>query len=178
MKTGRGAKHIGFERTESEKFSEKFFDWTIREMPRSWRLEVQISENPHPNEGIKNSARFLTLHGSLLRQLHGLTRGHFSLMELPTALLKGPAALSGVYEDRDMSDGLAGAEVDEKRVFNHALRETVRLFLSGSEPWPEFPCPLDDRKVSDRWSIELWRKDQAVMASAFHEIIQPLRTKR
>jgi len=183
MKAARGAKHIGFERVESEPRtsqteSEKFFDWTIREMPRSWRLEVQISESPQPNEGFKNSARFLTLHGSLLRQLHGLTRGHFSLMELPTALLKGPAALSGVYEDRDMSDDLAGADADEKRVFNHALRETVRLFLSGIESWPEFPCPLDDRKVSDRWSIELWRKDQATMAAAFQEIIQPLRTKR
>jgi hypothetical protein len=147
-------------------------------MPRSWRLEIQIRETSEKNSGFKSAPRFFKIHGAVLRQLHGLCRGHFSMMELPTALLKGPAGLSGVYEDRDMSDELAGPVAEDKRVFNHGLRETVQMFLEGIEPWPEFPCPLDDRKVPDRWSVDLWEKDQAELKAAFEEFIQPIRVKQ
>lgn len=195
-----GTEHIGFERTESEPLAtqvesellkllrppcnragvkpDKFFDWSIREMPRSWRLEIQTQETREKYAGFRSAHRFFNVHGSLLRQLHGLTRGHFSLMEMPTALLKGPAGLSGVYEDRDMSDELAGPASDDKRTFNQGLRETAQLFLDGIEPWPEFPCPLDDRKVPDRWSVDLWEKDQAALKQAFEDFVQPLRMKQ
>ena len=195
-----GTEHIAFERTESELKAtqvesellkllkppcnragvkpDKVFDWVIREMPRSWRLEVQHQETREKNAGFRSAPRFFKLHGALLRQLHGLTRGHFSLIELPTALLKGPAGLSGVYEDRDMSDELAGPLGEDKRVFNLGLRETAQLFLDGLENWPEFPCPLDDRKVPDRWSTDLWEKDQQVLKEAFADFVQPLRMKQ
>lgn len=195
-----GTEHIAFERTESELKAtqvesemlkllkppcnragvkpDKFFDWTIREMPRSWRLEVQTQETREKNAGFRSAHRFFNVHGSLLRQLHGLTRGHFSLMELSTALLKGPAGLSGVYEDRDMCDELAGPMTEDKRIFNQGLRETVQMFFDGIEQWPEFLCPLDDRKVPDRWSADLWEKDQVVLKEAFDNFIRPLRMKQ
>lgn len=195
-----GTEHIGFERTESEPLAtqvesellkllrppcnragvrpDRFYDWTIREMPRSWRLEVVSHETREKNAGFRSGPRFFNVHGSLLRQIHGLTRGHFSLMELPTALLKGPAGLSGVYEDRDMSDGLAGLQPVEKRAFNQGLKETARLFLEGIESWPEFPCPLDESKIQDRWSMDLWIKDQIVLRESFEDFIRPLRMKQ
>lgn len=198
-----GTEHIGFERTESEPKAtavesallkilrppcnragvgpDKVFDWVVREMPRSWRLEVQIQEGHEANQhdaGFRAAARVFKAHGALLRQLHGLSRGHFSLMELPTGLLKGPAGLAGVYIDRDMNDDLAGISFEDKRVFNQGLRETTQMFLDGIEPWPEFPCPIDDRKLSDRWSADLWQKDQVELKLAFESLIRPLRARQ
>lgn len=147
-------------------------------MPRSWRLEIQTHESAEKNTGFKSAPRFFKAHGALLRQLHGLSRGHFSIMELPTALLKGPSGAAGSYVDRDMCDDLAGPSNEEKRVFNEGLRETVQMFLDGIEPWPEFPCPLDSRKTSDRWSIDLWEKDQTELKEIFTDMIRPLRMKQ
>ncbi len=195
-----GTEQIQFERTESESKAtavesellkmlkppcnragvkpDRVFDWVIREMPRSWRLEIQTFETAARHAGFRAAPRVFKAHGALLRQLHGLCRGHFSILELPTGLLKGPAGLSGVYLDRDMNDDLAGASSDEKRIFNQGLRETTQMFLDGIEPWPDFPCPLDGRKVSDRWSLDLWAKDQAELKGSFETLIQPLRLKQ
>lgn len=195
-----GTEHISFERTESEASAtavetallkilrppcnragvgpERVFDWVVREMPRSWRLEVQTYDTSERNAGFKAAPRVFKAHGALLRQLHGLTRGHFSIMELPTGLLKGPAGLAGVYIDRDMNDDLAGPLSEDKRIFNQGLRETTQMFLDGIEPWPQFPCPLDDRKVADRWSADLWEKDQSELRSVFEHLVRPLRARQ
>jgi hypothetical protein len=195
-----GTEHIGFERTESEPKAtavesallkilkppcnragvgpERVFEWIVREMPRSWRLEVQTHDTSERDAGFKAAPRVFKAHGALLRQLHGLVRGHFSIMELPTGLLKGPAGLAGVYIDRDMNDDLAGTSAEDKRVFNQGLRETTQMFLDGIEPWPEFPCPLDDRKIPDRWSADLWERDQAELKASFEHLIRPLRARQ
>lgn len=194
-----GTEHIGFERTESEPRAnqvesallkilrppcnragvgpEKVYDWVLRDMPRSWRLEIQAQETTEKYVGFRASPRFFKTHGALLRQLHGLRAGHFSIMELPTGLLKGPSGLSGSYVDREMNDDLAGPSADDKRTFNQGLQETAQLFIDGIEPWPEFPCPIDERKPADRWSMDLWTKDQQELKSSFESLIRPRRLK-
>lgn len=195
-----GTEHIGFERTESEPRAlamesqllkilkppcnragvrpEKSFDWLLRETPRSWRLEIRTFDGAESKSGFKSPPRFFKVHGAILRQLHGLVRGHFAIQDLPTALLRGPSGLAGAFPDRALNSAISGATAEEKRIFNEGLRETVQRFLEGLEPWPEFPCPADHARAQDRWSVELWSKDQEDLKQAFENYIRPVREKQ
>lgn len=46
------------------------YDWVIREMPRSWRLELRAESK---TTGLKSAHRAQTIQGALLRQLAGET---------------------------------------------------------------------------------------------------------
>lgn len=182
----RPGAQLGFERMESEPRtqavkariglrSEKYFDWVLRETPRSWRLEIRVFDT---KQGFRSQPRFFKVHGALLRQLHGLVRGHFSIQELPTALLKGPAASVGAFPDRELNALLTGTSPEEKRVFNESLRKTVQHFLEGLEAWPDLPCPFAHDRILDRWSTDLWQKDQDELKEAFVRFIRPFREKQ
>lgn len=149
------------------------YDWVIREMPRSWRLEIQSL--PSSELGLKSAHRAQTIHGALLRQLQGLASGHFSILTLPISLLKGPTATSGVFIDRDLNSDLAGETAIEKRLFNYAMKETARQYLDGIENWPRFDCPVKGCTPIDPWSENIWLCDLQILTTSFEKWIQPLR---
>jgi len=151
------------------------YDWVIREMPRSWRLEIQSLTNPEL--GLKSAHRAQTIHGALLRQLHGLSIGHFSILTLPTTLLKGPTSTAGIFIDRDLNGDLAGETAIEKRLFNYAMKETTRQYLDGIENWPRFDCPVKGSTPVDPWSENLWLSDLKILTVAFEKWPQPRRKK-
>lgn len=149
------------------------YDWVIREMPRSWRLEIQSYPSSEP--GLKSAHRAQTIQGALLRQLHGLSFGHFSILTLPTALLKGPTSSFGTFVDRDLNSELAGDTAIEKRLFNFAMKETTRQFLDGVENWPRFDCPVKGSTPVDPWSENLWLCDLQILTTSFEKWIRPLK---
>jgi hypothetical protein len=175
-------------RTESELKSEiklekqpekhpEIYDWVIREMPRSWRLEIQAK--PFGTDtGIKSAHRAQTIHGALLRQLHGLSLGHFSILTLPNSLIKGPTSAAGVFIDRDLNGELAGETAIEKRIFNFAMKETARQYVEGLENWPNLECPVRGSAPVDPWSENLWLCDRQILTSSFEKWIQPLRSRQ
>lgn len=153
------------------------YDWTVRDMPRSWRLEIQARDPKHASMGLKSSHRAYTIQGALLRQLHGLALGHFSILSLPTTLLKGPTSAHGCFNDRDLNSELAGETAIEKRLFNFAMKETARHFIEGIENWPIFPCPVRGSIAPDPWSENLWLNDIHTLTSSFEQWIRPLRKR-
>lgn len=150
------------------------FDWVIREMPRSWRLELKSEPGM---TGLKSAHRAQTIHGALLRQLHGLAIGHFSILTLPTSLIKGPSWASGIFVDRDLNGDLAGETAIEKRLFNYAMKETARQYLEGVDNWPSFECPVRGNAPVDPWSENLWLRDRQILTSSFEKWIQPMRSR-
>lgn len=152
------------------------YDWVIREMPRSWRLEIQ--SYPGSESGFKSAQRAHTIQGALLRQLHGLSIGHFSILTLPNTLLKGPTSAFGTFVDRDLNSELAGETAIEKRLFNFALKETTRQYLDGVENWPQFDCPVKGSTPVDPWSENLWLADLQILTTAFEKWIQPLKNNQ
>lgn len=152
------------------------FVWVVREMPRSWHLELQpqtidrtgpLDERCWQVGPLKYSSRLFRIHGAMMRQLHGLTTGGFSLKEIPVALLRGPTSTQGVFYDRDLNPAICGVSNDERRSFNQALRDVVKLYLAGADAWPTFPCPSHDR-----WTAALWESDQRELALGFCDLFQ------
>lgn len=138
---------------------DRVFDWTIQDRNESWSLQIEMHETTDRLAGFKSPPRIFKVHGALLRQLHGLTSGRFSVMELPTRLLKGPAGATGAYTDT-------------------SLREIVDMYLAGVDTWPERPCPALKNEIADRWSAELWEKDQTELREAFDKFIRPFRFRQ
>jgi hypothetical protein len=173
----------------------KSASWIIREMPRSWRLELvfqlpevnssdttsskstdsDYEQRRHEVGAFRNVGRCMKVHGALLRQVIGLTSGEFQISKLPVSLLKGPSSMLGLFEDRDVSETLAGEQDEERRAFNSGLRELTWAFLSGVENWPEFPFPSDNE---DRWSRQLWLQDQLELRQSFETTLAPFRQRR
>jgi hypothetical protein len=163
----------------------EIYEWVIREMPRSWRLEIQAKPcgldtgtGTGMGMGIKSAHRAQTIHGALLRQLHGLAIGHFSILTLPTSLIKGPTSAAGVFIDRDLNGDLAGETAIEKRLFNFAMKETARQYVEGLENWPSLDCPVKGNAPVDPWSENLWLCDRQILTSSFEKWIQPLRSRQ
>ncbi|MBN8541718.1 MAG: hypothetical protein J0L82_15105 [Deltaproteobacteria bacterium] len=166
--------------TESEaRTKPEIYDWVIREMPRSWRLELQAQAcATDTGTGMKSAHRAQTIQGALLRQLHGLAIGHFSILTLPTSLIKGPTSAAGVFIDKDLNGDLAGETAIEKRLFNFAMKETARQYIEGLENWPSLDCPVKGNIPVDPWSENLWFCDRQILISSFEKWIQPLRSRQ
>lgn len=154
------------------------YDWIIRDMPRSWRLELSASVSDEATKStFRSVSKVQAVHGALLRQLYGLAAGHFSILSLPTALVKGPTSVSWVFMDREINGELAGETSIEKRLFNFAMKETVRLYLAGIENWPKLECPTCGKAPVDPWSENLWNNDVHTLTNAFETLIAPSRDK-
>ncbi|HRK07348.1 MAG TPA: nucleotide excision repair endonuclease [Pseudobdellovibrionaceae bacterium] len=169
----------------------KSASWIIREMPRSWRLELvfQLPElhsptglsdrdsedRRHEVGAFRNVGRCLKVHGALMRQLFGLMWGDFQISKLPVSLLKGPSSMLGAFEDREVSESLAGPSEEDRRAFNSGLRELTWAYLSGIEKWPDFPFPSESE---DRWSRQLWAQDQLELQQSFDSTFAPFRQRR
>lgn len=169
----------------------KSASWIIREMPRSWRLELvfqlpelhsptglgdrESEDRRHEVGAFRNMGRCLKVHGALMRQLLGLMWGEFQISKLPVSLLKGPSSMLGAFEDRDVSESLAGPSEEDRRAFNSGLRELTWAYLSGIENWPDFPFPSE---LDDRWSRQLWMQDQLELQQSFESTFAPFRQRR
>lgn len=127
--------------------------------------------------GIRSTNKALKIHCALLRQIFGLSNGYFSMLSLPTSLVRGNCPLVGSFHDRDLNPELAGITSIEKRLYNFALMETTRRFLNGEENWLAIDCPESSSHRADRWSLNVWQRDSELLRQAFELIILPLRRK-
>lgn len=157
------------ERRESECSS-----WVIRKMPRSWRLELRTLPSSDKPAGIRSSQKALQIHCALLRQIYGLSLGHFSVLSLPTALIRATSPMIGSFHDRDLNPELVGSTPIERRLYNFALMETTRRYLAGEENWICVDRPESTNSFRDRWSEIIWRQDSQYLRQAFDQIILPL----
>lgn len=160
------------ERRESESSS-----WVIRKMPRSWRLELKTASTNEKALGIRSSQKALHIHCALLRQITGLTLGSFSVVSLPTALIRATSPMIGSFHDRDLNPELTGSTPIERRLYNYALMETTKRYLLGEENWVSIEGRDSIGSFSDRWSEIIWQKDSQFLRQAFDQIILPLRRR-
>ena len=160
------------ERRESE-----FSSWVIRKMPRSWRLELRTTSTPEKAGGLRSSQKALHIHCALLRQIKGLSLGHFSVLSLPTALIRATSPLIGSFHDRDLNPDLVGDTPIERRLYNYALMETTKRYLLGEENWLSVERSESVGSFTDRWSEIIWEQDSQFLRRAFDETILPLKRR-
>jgi hypothetical protein len=169
--------------TRQERRESESTRWVIRKMPRSWRLEIRTEIFSPSNSdlesvlGIRSTKKALKIHCALLRQIFGLSNGHFSMLTLPTSLVRGNCPLVGSFHDRDLNPELAGISSIEKRLYNFALMETTRRYLNGEENWLAIECPESNIHRADCWSLNVWERDSELLREAFDLDILPLRRK-
>ncbi len=103
--------------------------------------------------------------------------GRFSVLSLPTALIRETSPMVGSFHDRDLNPDLAGPTPIEKRLYNYALMETTKRYLLGEENWFSIEPSESLGSFTDRWSEIIWRQDSQFLRHAFEQTILPLRRR-